>query len=328
MLNVQIDTVRDFEKFVLRDINEFKKLGFVFTSYKQWETNYCQQSKELLGKSKQEKESLYKQHIIYEYSNLRERLIPIRPREIVYSKNFIINPKYKEGLKSLERKIQNGEDLTTHLSRKIFQADFSDGLLFDFGIYHLHLGILPDKNHPKLVQGYKDVLYAVFTDDKAFFIRIDDHRNWANLDLLKIVQQEFPQILEKWELQGILSMSSYPTEKERLELRKAGINAPIAINGKYYISPGGGMNTAKTSSNGVLKMNTHYHFYEKIDSQIKQFFDKYNQEIQEKTNLHGNLTFQMSNISPMEFVDKKNKIRLIPKIQNDHLIEINLQSFA
>lgn len=114
MLNVQIDTVRDFEKFVLRDINEFKKLGFVFTSYKQWETKYCQQSKELLEKSKQEKESIYKQHIIYEYSNLRERLIPIRPREIVYSKNFIINPKYKEGLKSLERKIQNGEDLTTH----------------------------------------------------------------------------------------------------------------------------------------------------------------------------------------------------------------------
>ncbi len=123
-------------------------------------------------------------------------------------------------------------------------------------------------------------------------------------------------------------MSSYPTEKERLELRKAGINVPIALNGKYYISPGGGMNTAKTSSNGVFKMNAHYHFYEKIDSQIKQFFEKHNQEIQEKTNLHGNLSFQMSNISPMEFVDKKNKIRLIPKIQNDHLIEINLQSFA
>ncbi len=75
-------------------------------------------------------------------------------------------------------------------------------------------------------------------------------------------------------------------------------------------------------------MNAYYHFYEKIDSQIKQFFEKHNQEIQEKTNLHGNLSFQMSNISPMEFVDKKNKIRLIPKIQNDHLIEINLQSFA
>lgn len=275
MFEFKIDIVKDFEQYVLNDIDEFKKLGFKFTDYDEWDQQEITKDQKFEEKSENEKKELFNQHLIYEYSNLRERLIPAKPRKIIYSKNFIRKPDCENGLKLLEEKIKNGKSITPHLSRKILQAKYSDGLLFDFGIYHLHLGVQQDEKHPILIEGKDDILYAAFTENEAFFICIDKHGRWGDTELLKIIQTEFPEVLEKWELPNVTGLSFYPTEEERIKLRKIGINTPVEVNGKYYITPGGGINTARTSSSGVLKMNLHYHFYEKIDSQLKQFVAKH-----------------------------------------------------
>lgn len=325
MIELRIDIVKDFEKYVLNDINEFKALGFKFTNYNEWEQQEKIKDQKFEGKPENEKKNLFNQHLIYEYSNLCERLIPAKPREIIYSKNFIRKVDCENGLKLLEDKIRNGNNLTPHLSRKILQANYSDGLLFDFGIYHLHLGEQQDEKHPILIEGKDDILYAAFTENKAFFICIDKHGKWGDTELLRIIQSEFPEVLEKWEY--VTEPSSYPTEKERIELRKIGINTPVEVNGKYYITPGGGINTARTSSSGVLKMIRQIRFYKTIDNQLRLFFDKHNQEIQERLKISGVLSFTMTKISPMEFTDLNKKLRLIPNIdKEDKLIGITIKS--
>ena len=319
MLELDIDVVKGFESFVLRDIEEFKRQGFVFKSFDKWEQKEIEKDSEFSKKTSEEKQSLYTQNLIYEYSNLRQRLIPAKPRKIVYAKDFTIIPEYEKGLRFLEEKIRKGDTLTPHLSRKILDADSQDGLLFDFGVYHLHLGEREDSRHAGLIEGREKILYAVFTDDIAFFICIDSHGRWGDLELLRIIQAEFPQVLEKWEMKDVTALTFYPTESERVELRKNGINTPIEINGKYYMSPGGGINTARTSAQGIFQMNMYYHFYQRIDSQIKEFFEKHKNEIAEKLDVDGKLDFVMTNINPMEFEDKKNNVVLVPTIQENNL---------
>lgn len=322
MLEIEIDVVKGFESFVLHDIYEFKKQGFEFTCFEDWKKEEIVRNPEVSSKSEVEIKESYTKHLIYEYSNLRQRLIPAKPRTIVYANDFRRIPDYETGLHLLEEKIRNGETLTPHLSRKILDADSQDGLLFDLGVYHLHLGEREDPVHPGLIEGRKKILYAVFTDDTAFFICIDDHGRWGDLELLRIIQTEFPAVLDKWELKNVSELSFYPTEMERVELRKNGINTPIEINGKFYMSPGGGINTARTSAQGVFEMNIYYHFYEKIDRQIKLFFEKYSEEISEKLEIDGVLKFVMTNINPMEFEEKKHMLKLLPTIKDNNLVGI------
>lgn len=324
MLDIEIDVVNGFESFVLHDIEEFKKLGFEFTSLGDWEKDEIVRTPDLTSKTEHEIKESYNHFLIYEYSNLRQRLIPAKPRTIVYAKDFTRIPEYEKGLQILEEKIKRGESLTPHLSRKILKASEQDGLLFDFGVYHLHLGEKEDSNHSGLIEGRKKILYSVFTDDKAFFICIDDHGRWGDLDLMKILQKEFPQTLEKCELKNVIEMSFYPTEEERLQLRKAGINTPIEINGKFYMSPGGGINTARTSAQGVFEMNAYYHFYKTIDNQIKLLFEKHSNDISKKLKIDGVLKFVMTSINPMEFEDKKHMLKLIPTIKDNNLVGINI----
>jgi len=122
MLDIEIDVVKGFESFVLHEIDEFKKQGFEFTCFEDWKNNEILKNPEISSKTEQEIQEAYQQHLIYEYSNLRQRLIPAKPRAILYAKDFIRIPEYEKGLQILEEKIKSGESLTPHLSRKILKA--------------------------------------------------------------------------------------------------------------------------------------------------------------------------------------------------------------
>lgn len=318
MISINIDVVEDFEKYVLNEIDYYKNLGFEFTSYNDWENNEKKKFPDFDQKTAEEKQSLYNKNLIFEYSNLQERLIQPIPRTIKYSSKFIRKPEYEQGLQLIERKIRNGEDLTAHLSRTILKANSADGLLFDFGISHLHLGIKPDKKYPLLIQGGKDILFVIFHDDTAFFICIGNHRMWVKEELLEIVQKEFPIAIEKWEI-NVTSLNNHATEEQRLLFRGKGINTPVEINGHYYMTPGGGMNTAGTSMWGVFKMDKRYHYYETIDRMIKQIFEENKEEIEKQFNITGEINFSMTSINPLEFEDKKRKLKLIPEIKKEDL---------
>jgi len=262
-MKINLDLIKDFENAILIDIGELKRRGFKFFEFNEWKIDNA---------GKEISKDKFKQDLIYTYANLRQRMVLSKPRKILYATNFQRLSGYEDGLKLLEDKITIGNDLMSHLSRQIFNPKDMDGMLFDFGIYHLHLGTTPDTKYPFLIQGTKEILYCLFDHEYAYFLVIDDHGKWNDLDLLRIIKDSFPQKLETWEIQGVVGFDHSITSEQRLKLRKSAINVPIELDGKYYISPGGGITTAKTSATAVLEMQRHYRRYKDIEKYVKNYF--------------------------------------------------------
>ena len=216
-MEIEINLVEDWVNITLAEIEELRKQGFVFDTFKKWKPTRIQELKNRLetleGKSYQQtkkrfsKEALrddFNEHLLLSYMGLRHRLIEPIPRNVHYATGFECPGEHKEGLDLLKRKIQQGENLFSHLSRNIFKAQKHDGMLYDWGIQHLHLGIEPDKKHKHLIQGNKLVLYVFFDDSNAYFLCIDNHGRWADESLLKIIHKDFPHVLEPYKFAGVL----------------------------------------------------------------------------------------------------------------------------
>ena len=266
----------------------------------------------------------YEKHLIYTYGNLRERLISIKPRKIQYVKNFQRLPDYEEGLVFLENKILSGLDLLPHMSRQIFDTSSKDGLLYDFGIQHLHLGLVPDLKHKNMIEGRKKVLYCIVDNDFIYFLVIDDHGRWGDIELIRLIKNNFPHLIKPFEL-NVNKLTSQLSEKERVKLRKNGINTPIEIDGKCYMSPGWGVNTIGTSSNAVFKMNIHYQHYSNVERNIKKYFSDNEKEIINILIGINELNLSAYSISPLVLIDKKKDLIINIELIGDQINKIGIK---
>lgn len=339
MIDISLDLVREFENFVLNDIKNAKNMGFLFESYNKWEKeeilkiNKEIENFEKLGldtndiKKRLETEMLkkaYEKHLIYTYSNLRERTIPIKPRKILYVNGFERVPEYEEGLVFLENKILSGLDLLPHMSRQIFDTSSKDGLLYDFGIQHLHLGLKPAPKHSQLIEGRKKVLYCIVDDENVYFLVIDNHGRWGDIELIRLIKNNFPHLIKPFEM-NVQKLSNHFTEEERIKLRKNGINTPIEVDGKCYMSPGWGINTAGTSTNAVFKMNCYYHHYINVEKNFKQFMNNNIELLRDILKGKNKLKLIAQNISPIILLDKYNDVKIYLELKGDHVIGIGIE---
>lgn len=69
----------------------------------------------------------------------RERTIRPSRRKVVKAKGFSCPPLFTDKLKRLETEIENGANLNSYLSRSIMDCSKDDLMLYDWGIYHLHI---------------------------------------------------------------------------------------------------------------------------------------------------------------------------------------------
>lgn len=186
--------------------------------------------------------------VLHAYCSYSYRLIENRSRTIYKADSFFCPDEVKKGLDWLESKIQKGESVNPHLSSAT-KKDKLDGLLYDWGIHHLHLGEKFSK--PGFVERSGPVLFAIFLLDEVFFIDIRDHQGWSDKTLLEIVNKNWPDLLKVYCIEGVrpeVQMSANDIN----HLRKAGINTFIELSdGKSYISMGGGITAAKTSMRAV-----------------------------------------------------------------------------
>jgi hypothetical protein len=227
-MNIKINLIQDWENLILQKIAELKNNGFLF-----------------------DLENKHKEELIFDYFNFKERLISDRPRQVKIPRGFSCPPAHQEGLEHLLDKVRRGDSLFPHLSRQIDDPSFSDGMLFDWGIQHFHLGLTPDQKKTRLIQGTKEVLYAIVSDDCFYALAIEDHNHWADKDLLRIVRDNFGEIIEPYRANDIVP-SERVDEIDRNQSRKAGLDAPITeLDGKYYTRLGGGITSAKTSIRAV-----------------------------------------------------------------------------
>ena len=182
--------------------------------------------------------------VLQAYCSYSYRLIENRPRIIHKADSFVCPDEVKNGLTWLESKLKKGENVNPHLNSAT-KKDKLDGLLYDWGIHHLHLG--EKFSSPGFVERSGPVLFAMFRPDDVYFIDIRNHEGWSDKSLLDIVNRNWPELIEQYWLKGVKPESQL-SENGITATRKAGINTIVELSdGKALVSIGGGITTAKTS---------------------------------------------------------------------------------
>lgn len=172
------------------------------------------------------------------YFTLYNRLISKKIRKVHKADTFFCPTNIVEGLKCLETKFKNGNNVNSHQSRTILDPNSNDFMFFDWGILHFHLGI--NKLQNGLSTGTKEIVYAIVKEDDVYFICIEDHGHWSDKDLLEIVERNWPQLLSNSLIQG--EPESDLSAKDISSMRKKGVNPIVQLNsGNTYCTPGGGI---------------------------------------------------------------------------------------
>lgn len=177
--------------------------------------------------------------IFYLHSVLMKRLIRSHPRNILYSDTFVrpTDANLLAGLEKLEDKIRNGENINPHLSTRLDNILFFDGMLYDWGIYHFHLGAVVDG--AKYSERTGDILYAFVTNETVYFLTIAGHGHWEDKELLEIFASNWSEYTIEGEVRPL---NFTPDEIKRWRMR--GINVIHNLsNGKSLPPMGMGFTT-------------------------------------------------------------------------------------
>lgn len=165
--------------------------------------------------------------------------ISISKRRIVYSNEFRCPSKCKKALDFITKKIERGEDINPFLSKRQDRADAKDELLFDWGIYHLHLVDTYDGIGRSKRSNY--LLFFRCDDSTMYFIQIYKHNPapFAKGELQRIVIHNWPHLLAP--VAPIEASLTEPiTDDVRKVLRKKHGMSFFELDGKLYFPPGGG----------------------------------------------------------------------------------------
>lgn len=196
----------------------------------------------------------------YEFFNLQKKTIRPRKRNVLYSKEFNCPLGMSEGLSLLVQKFKNGEDVSLHLSKYANNPSEFDELLYDWGIYHFHLGKTTDAKTGR-IKRTGPILFAKVDNINVYCINIYDHgkgiQPWSKQEMLRILHRNWPETIKDYKLpEGIRlhpDTLSPPNDIEYATLRKNGISTMTFVeDGVAYISPGGGYTSSGHSTEIVM----------------------------------------------------------------------------
>ena len=194
--------------------------------------------------------------------DFRLRFIDPRPRKIIFSKKFpkLLPKTITKTANDLYRKIETGLDINPYQGKGlILHHDTSckkrekrtDLLWADWNIIHLHLC---NKDIPKsryFSERADWLLFGMVGHDFFAFIDIRHHKDddlFSDPELIKIVAQSWPQIINPYELKSIHAPETHLTAEEYAVARKGGVTCLITIDGKVYLGLGTGITSASTAS--------------------------------------------------------------------------------
>ena len=181
---------------------------------------------------------------------VHRRLVSMKPRQILKSKDFSCNSEHHNALAQIERIIQDGDDITPYLSRKIKTVDYNDPLLNDWGIHHLHLGTKVESDG--FMNRTGPLLYCRFEEDYVYFIAILPHGVWTMQKLIKTVHQNWPESLSQFRARGV--KGEQLTDDEIKVLRSKNLNYCLEVEPDVsYFPPGWGTTLAGTNAMDVNK---------------------------------------------------------------------------
>jgi hypothetical protein len=214
--------------------------------------------------------------LLLKYSNWRNRLLLGRKRKVFFSKELYINPfysSYRNKIYKLKGIFENGSNIRPFLSTQVNNINSFDPLLNAWGMHHLHFISKYQANEKK--KRTNEILFIMEDYNNIYFINIFNHKDWVNLNPLKIVKRNWPNSIERYKLKGISATQSL-TETEMWNLRKKHANAVLDLDGDFYIQPKGGIVSAGYTISDRVNLDR---FFELMSNLLEHIRD--NNEIKE-----------------------------------------------
>ncbi len=183
------------------------------------------------------------------YCQGRTRMLTPRPRRVELSQevtSLLASSIHGPAIASLHALTTCGADLSPYLSKQIKSLTKADLLLIDWNIHHLHLGsVIPGD---RFAARTGDLLFATFLDDVAYFIGVSDHTSFSEIDLLEVLDANWPAYLDRFKFASGGALSLQPISADVAALRKTGVQSVVTLaSGHALFPPGGGYTVSGAS---------------------------------------------------------------------------------
>ena len=196
-------------------------------------------------------------HLASRYLEMRIRRIKPVNRRVHFSEeihhslgNLACNEDPKRNAKALEawgtvfylrHLLESGGPVIPYLTERVNNTEECDGLLWDYGMHHLHLSCKVGKNG--FVERSDWLLFAVVAEQDTFFVDVRPHTDperlqWVRQDLLTIVHSNWPELTASRVLHGVTGDAVTDTEKR--ELRRKNANLVHDVEGRAIAPLGWG----------------------------------------------------------------------------------------
>ncbi|QCE34387.1 hypothetical protein FAI40_02990 [Acetobacteraceae bacterium] len=114
-------------------------------------------------------------------------------------------------------------------------------------------------------------MYAFVSPDNSYCIGIVSHKDWNRQEVLEIIEENWPELLDPFILKGVLDISHQPSDEERKKFRKRGINAFYKLKSGRILAPLGlGQTTARTSSFETLLVISFTRLIKRLEKEISE----------------------------------------------------------
>lgn len=160
----------------------------------------------------------------------------------------------------LANKFEYGENVNSYQSKTIKLNNFSekkgrrtDLLWADWNIHHFHLTTATLDVKEEFSPRSEYLLFAYVGNDYVCFLDVKHHKDddcFSDPIFIQQIIESWPQLAESKRIKGI-SIGDKLNAKEIAQFRKAGLLAPISLNGNVYMM-GQGISTAGTPTEDIF----------------------------------------------------------------------------
>lgn len=196
--------------------------------------------------------ALSDQDCAIKFYSWKRRIVPSRKRHVFKASDFNCPNHLKKGLTNLEKAFETGNDIWPWQSKFIDRPSYEDGMFNDYRVVHFHLGIgfKPNGYINRTPNG--ELLFAIVDSSSVYELGIYRHGDWYELDLLDIVDDNWPHLLDAVTIR-VLDITHCPSTREEVKtLRKANVVSFIKLKSGRIVAPlGGGVATNGTSNDAV-----------------------------------------------------------------------------
>jgi hypothetical protein len=227
----------------------------------------------------------------YEYFNLHKKTIKQQARKVHLSREFQCPEHLQSVLTKIITKVECGDDLNPHLSKNALCPSEFDDLLYDWGIYHLHMSTKIDQR-TGFVRRTGPLVFAMFDNDNAYFINVYSHGKnvappWSKQDMMKIIHANWPDAIARHRLPGVVQAypesARHPTDYAYAALRKSHITTLLEVDeGVAYLFPGGGYTASGHSAEIIRRCNNIHNTLKLNEINIQEKIDSITKEIERK----------------------------------------------